>query len=202
MLELLKGNAGATKYNSRKLCKAEGVHPCLWFPNIKSIPCWQLTDVEMAKADAMMSAVRIPYGYKGTSQIYNPFKQTGNLTGMQVITLVTTFLPLLVTFSNIKSEYTVFISMLSSLLNDLMAPTISESEVGWVSNRMYELVALKEGLFPDSEAKITWHQLTDLPDAIHLLGPLMCWSALSGEREIGSLKRFMYIHYLFVNYLF
>jgi hypothetical protein len=202
VLELLKGNAVATRYPSRKLCKAEGVHPCLWFPNIKNVPFWQMSDVRMSKADAIMAAVRIPYGYKGTSQIYNPFKQTGNLTGMQAITLVTTYLPLLVTFSNIRSEYKIFISMLASVISDLMAPTISVEEVSWISNRIYELVALKEGLFPDSEARIVWHQLTDLPDAIHLFGPLMCWSALSGEREIGSLKRsIIQIHFIFSNQL-
>ena len=154
MVELLKGNAVATRYPSRKLCKAEGVYPCLWFPDIKNIPFWQMTDVKMAKADAIMAAVRIPYGYKGISQIYNPFRQTGNLTGMQVTTLITTFLPLLVAFSNIRSEYKVFISMLASVVSDLMAPTISVQEVSWISDRIYELVALKEGLFPDSEAKL------------------------------------------------
>ena len=192
IIALLKGKAGATSYPSRKLCKAEGVHPCLWSPNIKSIPLWQLSDREMAKADAIMATVRIPFGYKGTSQIYNPFRQTGNLTGMQLITLVTTYLSLLVTFSSIHNEYKVFISMLSSVLNDLMAPRITDEDVSWISNRIYELVALKEGLFPDSEAKIVWHQLTDLPDSIHLFGPILCWWALPGEREIGSLKRYLY----------
>ena len=58
-----------------------------------------------------------------------------------------------------------------------MAPRITDEDVSWISNRIYELVALKEGLFPDSEAKIVLHQLTDLPDSIHSFGPILCWWA-------------------------
>ena len=76
IIELLKGKVGATHYPSRKLCEAEGVNPYLWSPNMKSTPLWQLSDRKMAKADATMAAVRIPFRYRGTSQIYNPYKQT------------------------------------------------------------------------------------------------------------------------------
>jgi hypothetical protein len=66
---------------------------------------------------------------------------------------------------------------------------VSDDDVFWLTNKLMELVALKEGLFPDSEAKVVWHQLTDLPYHIYSMGPVPCWWALFGEREIGSLKR-------------
>lgn len=79
--------------------------------------------------------------------------------------------------------------MLSYDLADLLSLRIETSEINWIANKIYELVALKEGLFPDSEARFIWHQLTDLSDHIPKLGPITGWWALPGEREIGSLKR-------------
>ena len=189
LIDLLDGSRG-NSISVRKLCKAQNVHPCLWSPHMNTVPFWEMTENERDLADAVMSCIILPFGWKSSCQVLNPFRQTGFLSGVQMINFVTIYLPLLVTMSsNLRPEYKCFISMLATDIADLQSFRVSDDDVFWLTNKLMELVALKEGLFPDSEAKVVWHQLTDLPYHIYTMGPVPCWWALFGEREIGSLKR-------------
>jgi len=185
---LLKGNRGHGM-SVRRLCEAERVHPSLWYPNTSSAPIWQIGENAMDYMDALMGAVLFPYGSESKFQITNPFGQTGFLKGTQIIQFVTIFLPTLLGFTTLTREYRVFVCMFADDVLKLLSPSVEEADIPALCNRLTETVALKEGLFPDSEAHITWHQLTDLPSHIPKAGPLMSWWGAWGERILGELKR-------------
>jgi len=188
ILLILKG-IRANGSTIRQLCKAERVHPSLWYPDNNGAPIWQLGENAMDYMDALMGATLFPYGYESKFGILNPFRQTGYLKGMQVIQFVTTFLPTFLHLTDLSREYKVFISMFAVDIADLLSVNLDADEVESLSERITETVCVKEGLFSDSEANIVWHQLTDLPGHIPKAGPIMSWWGPWGERILGELKR-------------
>jgi hypothetical protein len=106
-----------------------------------------------------------------------------------MINLFVIYMPTLLAFTSLKPEYRIFFAMIAFDVAELLSMRLSNDDIDELSKRIDELVALKEGLFPDSEALITWHQLTDLAPHIPRLGPIQCSWGTWGERAIGGLKR-------------
>ena len=185
LMQCLKGER--PNESVKILCRAERTHPCLWSDQKLPLP-WQLSKADQLLVDATMSAVIMPLGFKSTL-IMNPFSQTGFLNSTALLQLLTIFLPFALTFTKLNREYRLFILMMARDIADLLSPSISGDEIESITDKIYELVSIKEGLFPDSEGCFVWHQLCDLGHHIRVLGPIPCWWGCWGEREIGSLKR-------------
>ena len=191
LIQCLKGERPSESVNL--LCRAENTHQCLWAVQ-RTPPYWQLSKVDQLLVDAIVSAIIMPVGFKSTL-VMNPFSQTGFLNSTALLQLLTIFLPFALTFTKLNREYRLFIFMMAHDVADLLSPSITDDEIDTVTNKIYELVSIKEGLFPDSEGCFVWHQLTDLGHHIRVLGPIPCWWGCWGEREIGSLKRLLYISF-------
>ena len=187
-LSLLKGIRGISNAG-RMLCKAERTHCSVWYPSRTKDPVWKLSRKDMQRIDALMACISYPFGYSG-SKVQNPFCQSGYLNGIQMINLFVIYMPTLLAFTSLKPEYRIFFAMIAFDVAELLSMRLSNDEIDELSKRIDELVALKEGLFPDSEALITWHQLTDLAPHIPRLGPIQCSWGTWGERAIGGLKRY------------
>lgn len=106
----------------------------------------------------------------------------------------------------LHEEYRSFLKEWSGIITDLMSPTFSTEEIEFLHRRICQLIALREGLYPDSEALFCVHQLVHLAEFIKDWGPIMGWWALPGERFISAIKRNLYrggksIDALIVNYV-
>jgi hypothetical protein len=173
----------------RLLCKAERVHDSLWCPNMSKKPIWELSTDIQDYLDSLMASILYPYGTETEFQIINPFRQMGFMRGTQRIKFISTFLPTLLSFTKLSTEYRVFVHMFSRDIADLLSFVVHQNEVASLADRIMETVSVKEGLFPDSESNFIWHQLTDIPAHIIMAGPIMSWWGAFGERILGELKR-------------
>ena len=138
-----------------------------------------------------MACISYPIGYEG-SKVTNPFCQSGYLNGIQIINFFVIYVPTVLAFTSLRKEYKTFFAILSIDIAELLSFRLHDDDIHQLSKRIDELVALKEGLFPDSEALIVWHQLIDLAPHIPRLGPIQSWWGTWGERTVGSCKRYHY----------
>ena len=95
----------------------------------------------------------------------------------------------LIPFIAAKRGYDTFYAMISEDFCDLLAPYFSEDDLTQLQDRLFETVALHEGLFPITESRFTFHQLIHLVDNIKNWGPLSNSSEAAGERAIAMIKR-------------
>lgn len=85
-----------------------------------------------------------------------------------------------------------FLDIISSDLNDLLAPTFPDpSWFDALHIRVVETVGTNESAFPDSESTLLWHQLVHFAKHIPQMGPLAGWWCFSGERAMSSVKDFV-----------
>jgi hypothetical protein len=78
--------------------------------------------------------------------------------------------------------------MLSIDLTDLIAVEINPNELDELFLRLIESLCIKDGLFPDTEKQIIFHQIMDLRSSLENFGPLRHTWAMAGERSIRRIK--------------
>ena len=135
--------------------------------------------------------INIPVGVRANYSFKFPCKLSGHMKGHEWLMLFTAFLPIMFynVYVEIDSEYLAYYYMLSHNLSLLMSNQISIDEVNDLGNKLTEVAALREGLFPISEATAIYHQLVEIAYYIHWNGPIRNWWCFAGERSMGTLKR-------------
>jgi hypothetical protein len=98
----------------------------------------------------------IPSSLSNKLAFSNIFQQTGFLRWADLINFIKIVL----------KGYDTFYEMISEDFCDLLAPYFSEEDLTKLQDRLFETVALHEGLFPITESKFTYHQLVHLVDNI------------------------------------
>jgi hypothetical protein len=183
----MKGDR-ADSLGVRRYCAYTGTH-YPYLHNAGGIPPWQRIETQQWRLDAHTNSVMIPMGYKKKFMVKNPFQQSGNLRGTDYLTFATVLMDYIEFISDFPPAYKLFYRMFGHDMTDLLAPFFSDKDIDDLENRILETVGAHEGLFPDSEALMVYHQLVHLPSFIQKWGPLAGWWALPGERSIAAVKR-------------
>ena len=173
--------------NLRKSVIREKIHPSLWDDNGKIV--YELTSKEKNLIDAICNCTFIPKGYVNDYAMTNPIQQSGYLTGIRKINFSRILLPTMIAFTKLPKAYRVLYCLFAKILNIFFSPIIKESDIELLRLKIIELVAIKEGLFTNQECYVIFHQLVDLVEHVKMLGPLIGWNCLYGERMISMLKR-------------
>lgn len=141
--------------------------------------------------DALINNILVPVGSKGDFNVKNVFQQTGNLRGIDVMNFLKCILCYICFHAkDLPDDYKLFFRLLSGEIGDLLSPVFfDDAEIDELEKRIIQLVCLREGLFPASEALFCIHQLIHIPSFIKKWGPVMSFWALSGERNVGEVKK-------------
>ena len=63
------------------------------------------------------------------------------------------------------------------------------NDLGYIQERILELVAVHTGMFPYPESTITWHQMVEIVHTAKVHGPIKGVSTVGSERLISKLKK-------------
>ena len=177
--------------NKRKFhpdyCKAINVHPSVATRKAKNP--WVLSEKDQCRIEAYLECVLIPISYKNDFDLSAIFQQSGHIKGTGHFHIFTTLMPLILSVAKFHNAYKAFWRMLSLDITSLLAPEFVDSELEDLYNKLCETLAIREGLFPDSEGLMVFHQLADIPFHIRQFGPMRGWWTLYGERALCTLKK-------------
>jgi hypothetical protein len=172
-------------------CKKCYTHPYL-YTNRGQLP-FALSKPEKELMNILLRCVRLPKEYKKDFKIKILYEKKGEkhpfLKAIDYIHLLTVYLPFLLSMSKISLAYIAFFAIISEDFSDLMSVEIIKDDLPKLfEERLPELVSIKEGLFPDSEGRIIFHQILDLKVLIEQFGPLRNSWAMPGERAMSTMK--------------
>jgi len=165
----------------------------------KVVAPWAVVSTPELKAciDEYISSIMYPKGTSKDFSIKTVFHQMGFLNGTQLIQATSILMDFIIyairreipTSKKREAEpYLAFFSLAGEDLCLLQQPQFKEEEIDPLYFKLVELVVLHHLLFGAYEAKIAYHQLTDLPPFIREFGPIKGWSTLAAERAIGKVK--------------
>ena len=177
----------AEKYNMYKIVEVQGKKK----KTAVTAP-WILSPTSKNICDSFINSIMLPTGYKNNGAYY-VFQQRGLLDTAACIQLATSpFLlyGLCTSACAIPNGYKYFLAMFIRDISDLLSPIMTLKMVEDVKMRLYELVSVKENIFPDTASRITFHQVIHLVEHVELSGPVGTNTGMSGERQIGKSKRF------------
>jgi hypothetical protein len=154
---------------------------------------WVLAKKERDLMNILLQCVCLPKAYAEKYKFEMLFdkeeaKHYPFLKAVQHIYLLTIFLPFLVYQTNLPKAYKSFFAIVSEDFSDLLAHEIRADDLPELFERLSELVAIKEGIFPDSEGLIIYHQIMDLRIHIEQFGPLRNSWAFPGEKAMSKIK--------------
>jgi len=158
-------------------------------------PPWVYSNDEQNKIDAHINCILTPSGMKNEFAIKNVFQQTGYLRCADLIKFVKILLNL-ISYIAPRVNYDVFYQIISEDFCNLLAPFFSEEDLDELQNRLFETVALHEGLFPITESRFSYHQLIHLVQTIRNWEPLTNSSEAAGERAIGIMSELPWLSIL------
>jgi hypothetical protein len=172
-------------------CKKCYTHPYL-YTNRGQLP-FALSKQDKELMNILLRCVRLPKAYKNDFKIKILYEKKGEkhpfLKAIDHIHLLTVYLPFILSLSKISLAYVAFFAIISEDFSDLMAVEIKKDDLPELfEERLPELLSIKEGLFPDSEGKIIFHQILDLRVLIEQFGPLRNSWAMPGERAMSTMK--------------
>ena len=165
-----------------------GTHFPHYNSNDDAVPPWLYSNDQQCKIDAYINCIVVPSSLSNQFAFNSIFQQTGFLRCADLIQFAKIVLKL-IPFIAPKRGYDTFYAMISEDYCELLAPYFSEEDLVQLQNKLFETVALHEGLFPITESKFTFHQLVHLVDNIRNWGPLSNSSEAAGERAIAMIKR-------------
>jgi hypothetical protein len=197
LIQCMKGeriNAKVAEY-----CRFTKTHPYIhdYNDSVVNFAPWCLQQNTQLNIDAIINCLYVPFGYSEDFQVKHVFKRSGLLKGIESIQVFTVLINLIVYFGNLdfKNAYCFFYRMFGHDVNLLLGSGYyelsndrSSHNIDHIYDLILELVSIHEGLFPESESLMVWHQLIDLPNFIKQFGPLRGWWAFPGERSLSSIK--------------
>jgi hypothetical protein len=152
---------------------------------------WMLSVEDMERIDCMIECICVPKGYVKNLDVKRIFSEKRNIKASGYISIATVLMPFIMTGAqSLSKAYKSFFLMLSEDFIDLLAVEIDPNELDELFNRIKELLGIKNGLFPDSEAVMIFHQILDLRASLENFGPLRNTWAMAGERSINRIKHF------------
>jgi hypothetical protein len=148
-----------------------------------------------------MNTMLVPIGYKATFNLKNPMSQTGFLKSHDHMIYMMVFSGYLMSHINdLGHPYKEFVAMYGNDLTKIMNPVVNIKELReQVIFEVYESAAVKQGLFPDSEAVFIYHQLSCIVNHIEQLGHVKGLMCFFGERAMGVIAGCMNdggVHYM------
>ena len=159
---------------------------------------WQFSPSELKRAESWVNCIYLPKGYSGKFQLVNIFQQKGNLRGTSIVCLSTCGIWEIIMFSvrnseNFEIQYRVWNCLMSRYISDIFKNVVkvkgADADDVRLLYRAIEITAIKEGLYPETAATPTAHQVIEMPTPFKPLGPARCTTTLAGERTIGSIKK-------------
>lgn len=195
-LQNMKGKRVKKDSKISRFCKSIHVHPSLYSDVVsddrEGRPPWEIPVEYQERIEHAVNCVLVPVGHGANFSIEDIFSASGHLRGTAAIMLFTTLMELMLSVGHKMSvAYKALNLIISKDLSDLNATEfrIDNGEIGELSERLFETSSIHEGLMPESEALFCWHQWNHHPHSISELGPLECFTTLSGERAIPALKK-------------
>lgn len=151
---------------------------------------WEIIKSEREQLDALINCIRIPKGKSSEFEVTNPFQQTDVLKMRGCLHIGTTLMELIVHWTSFDVAYKSYCLMLSKDLQSLGRPIwpLDQTELNELELRMYELISVKEGIFPMKTHVFINHQMVDLTQGVRLFGSIMNMNGFAGERIGGMLK--------------
>jgi hypothetical protein len=159
-----------------------------WIENNRLKFPWLLKKHDQILIDCLLECIVIPKGYKKDFDVKKICSQKSFIKSSGYIKLLTALMPFLLSYTNLPMAYKMFFEMLSEDFSELLSEEFDPNDIDKLFNKITELVSLKEGLFPDSECQLIFHQLIDLKSSIKCFGPLRNTWAMSGERSLNRIK--------------
>jgi hypothetical protein len=163
----------------------------------RNIP-YLLTNENQQRSDAFHNCIIIPKGDKNTFGSKNILTGSSNLKGNDKVQYISVFINFDLLFTDLHPDYKAFFAMSSSVVCDMISPTISTidihdnlrdmSDVSDLFDRVIEMISAFEGLFPDAVQNFTTHELVDIVKSISNFGPLQSWWEYPGERFMKLVK--------------
>ena len=186
LLKVYKRERGLSD-GSRVLAISQQTHVILKFKKVA--PRWSVSLGQQDSIDAVVNGLLIPPNYKSDFSFKNPFKHRGHLKARDHMIWLMVYSSFALSFSSMGSEYITFTAMLAADLCDIFNPSISVADLHSIINRVYETRAVFEGLYPESEQVIIWHQLIDIVNHIRKFGHLRGLMCYSSERANGFISQ-------------
>jgi hypothetical protein len=163
----------------------------------RNIP-YLLPNEYQQRSDAFHNCIIIPKGTKDIFGSKNILTGSSNLKGNDKIQYVNVFINFDLLFTDLNPDYKAFCALTSSVVSDMLSPTISNvnvhdnlrdmSSVDDLFDRVIEMISIFEGFFPDAVQNFTTHELVDIVKSIRQFGPLQSWWEYPGERFMKLVK--------------
>lgn len=223
VLNELKGGMKDRLHGIREVCKEANIH-WPYFQEIQQVSLSENNERENKKrrksqaneslsssipwvaapkvtnvSDAGINTLMTPIGYNNSFQINNPFQQTGELRGHDVIMFFTVLIDYInLDLSNernkggIDKAYCDFLSMFGADIAALTADQFrNDDDIDELDALVKESIATYEGLFSPHLATYLMHEVVHLAKYIKVMGPLRHWSTYAGERSHTFWKPFI-----------
>jgi hypothetical protein len=163
----------------------------------RNIP-YLLANEYQQRSDAFHNCIIIPKGTKDIFGSKNILTGSSNLKGNDKIQYVNVFINFDLLFTDLNPDYKAFCALTSSVVSDMLSPTISRinvhdnlrdmSSVDDLFDRVIEMISVYEAFFPDAVQNFTTHELVDIVKSIRQFGPLQSWWEYPGERFMKLVK--------------
>ena len=156
--------------------------------DVKNFP-WILSSNDKIRIDCWLECICIPKGFAKNFDVKMICEEPQFIKCSGYITILTALMPFIMTAAyKLPIVYKNFFEMLSIDLTDLIAVEINPNELDELFLRLIESLCIKDGLFPDTEKQIIFHQIMDLRSSLENFGPLRHTWAMAGERSIRRIK--------------
>lgn len=187
IFEILKGNVAGRGSLGAKVSRAQKRFPCLWTSGMK-IP-WQLSKHEQTAMDTAVGYVMFPTADDTCRIKCSPFAQSGNVKSHEKKSFLTIYLPyLLRAFSGMDTCYRRFFELQADVLIEILQLRQDRKELKRKLSKVMYYLGLFEGFIPETELRITLHQLADECKELAEYGPLWSHWCFPGERALRRAK--------------
>jgi hypothetical protein len=192
------GGGRANGPNTKLFCNYYGLHQdCFVSDNSKkkeSKPLWMLESKEIERVELWFEAMLVPKGYVNDYKIVKIFSNSGVLSGVQKMKLITSYMEVIMTAilaepnCNYSTAYISYARIYSDVHTRLLETEYTEQEINFLQQRVEEFLSLHEGAIPNTEAGFMYHELMELPKHIKTVGPMRNNWTLKIERALGKFK--------------
>lgn len=182
---------------SRKLSAGLSKLPDLEFRGI--LPSFCATEKGTAAVDAVMNTVLIPPLHRAEHNIKNPMVHLGWVKAKQHNTFLTTYASYCFSYSGMAQEYVNYAARYGHDMCRILNPCVRVEDLESIIASVFETMAIKEGLFPESELVFIYHEIVDIMHHLIDFGNVRGMMCFSGERALSTIASCVTkggVHYL------
>lgn len=184
-------------------CTKNNMHPSLLFhPNSynprkdeQPVPCWQLSNLQMAINDVWFQAILLPKGFNQRFRIPVLFHRLGHVKGHDLIHSFIALIPFMIYCimktgpNTYPASYAALLCTVAEVMAEMLSPEVKKKDLDNLKNKVYELLAVCEGALLPTECTAALSQLIDQVNNIALFGPVRNFSGYHGEQTLGQMKK-------------